>query len=282
NNLAPPVHIEQIIADRAAQDVVSTASEPINLPALTRDLEIEYAALSLVAPEKNQFRIKLEGWDPDWVDMGNGRQKFYSNLPPRSYRFRVIASNNSGVWNEAGDVLEFSIAPAWFQRTSVQVAAVFAFFAMLWAMYRYRVRQIAYVYDTRAQARVDERTRIARELHDTLLQSFHGVLFRLQAVANKLTEAQVKEEFERAIEQASQAVTEGRDAVQNLRGSTVVTNDLAEALGTLGAELASDHAREPDRRAPVVDIVVEGTPRDLHPVVRDDIYRIAGEALRNA
>jgi len=282
NKLAPPVHIEQIKVDRAAHDVDSAEPRSIGLPALTRDFEIDYTALSLVVPEKNRYRVKLEGWDADWVDMGNGRQKFYSNLPPRPYRFHVIASNNSGVWNETGDVLEFSIAPAWYQRISFRTAVVVGFFSLVWALIRYRERQIAHVYDTRVQARVDERTRIARELHDTLLQSFHGLLFRFQAATNKLPDSQAKQELERTIDQAAQAITEGRDAVQGLRGSTVLTNDLAEALGTLGAELANDHTGEADRRAPVVDVVVEGATRDLHPVVRDDIYRIAGEALRNA
>src|SRR5262249_33533159 len=109
NKLPPPVHIEQITADRITHAPASDGS--VRLPALTRDLEIDYAALSLVVPEKNRFKVKLDGWDRDWVDMGNRRQKPYSNLPPRSYRFRVIASNDSGVWNETGDVLEFSIAP---------------------------------------------------------------------------------------------------------------------------------------------------------------------------
>jgi len=280
NRLPPPVQIEQMTADRSP--VRLDAAGHATLPALTRDLQIDYTALSLVTPEKNRFKVKLEGWDGDWLDVGNQRQKSYNYLPPRSYRFHVIASNNSGVWNETGDVVEFSILPAWYQRTSVRTAAVLGFFALLWAMYRYRVRQIAHVYDTRVQARVDERTRIARELHDTLLQSFHGLLFRFQAATNALPQSPIKQEFERTIDQASQAITEGRDAVQNLRVSTVVTNDLAEALGTLGEELAGEHAGEPGRHTPAVEVVIEGTPRDLHPVVRDDIYQIAGEALRNA
>jgi len=279
NSLAPPARIEHITADRQEYEA---GTGRIQLPALTRDLQIDYTALSLVAPEKNRFRIRLEGRDPGWRDVGNRRQVFYNDLPPGPYRFHVIASNNSGVWNETGDVLEFSIAPAWYQRTSIRTAAVLGVFALLWAMYQYRVRQIAHVYDTRVQARVDERTRIARDLHDTLLQSFHALIFRLQATANTLPQSPARQELERTIDQAAEAITEGRDAVQNLRGSTLVTNDLAEALGTLGAELASDRVGEPDRRTPVVDVTVEGTPRDLHPVVRDDIYRITGEALRNA
>jgi hypothetical protein len=95
NNLPPPVHIEQITADRKTHD----ATLNLRLPPLVRDLEIDYTALSLVAPEKNRFKYKLEGYDRDWQDVGNRRQAFYGNLSPRNYRFRVIASNNSGVWN---------------------------------------------------------------------------------------------------------------------------------------------------------------------------------------
>jgi signal transduction histidine kinase/ligand-binding sensor domain-containing protein len=282
NKLPPPVHVEQVTADRKTYDATSDSTGQLRLPALIRDLEIDYTALSLVAPEKNRFRVKLEGWDRDWQDVGTRRQAFYNNLPPRSYRFRVIASNNSGVWNETGATLDFSIAPAYHQTAWFRAASVIGVLALLWAAYQYRVRQVAAAFDARLQERVNERTRIARDLHDTLLQSFHGLLFRFQAATNKLSDSPVKQEFETAIDQAAQAITEGRDAVQNLRTSTVVTNDLAEAIGTLGAELAAAQTSDAKSRPTVVDVAVEGTSRDLHPIIRDDIYRIAGEALRNA
>jgi ligand-binding sensor domain-containing protein/signal transduction histidine kinase len=279
NTLPPPVVIEAVTADRVVHDLVSNPASTLTLPALTRDLQIDYTALSLVVPEKNRFKYMLEGKDREWQDVGTRRQAFYNDLKPRSYRFRVIASNNSRVWNETGDTLEFSIPPAWYQRTSVQSAAVVGFLALLWAGYRYRVRQIAHLYDARVQARVDERTRIARDLHDTLLQNFHGVLFRFQAIANLLPDrpVQAKQDFEKAIDQANQAIVEGRDAVQDLRGGIDV-GDLPTAISTLGRELAvgDESAR------PVVNIAIEGTPRALHPIVRDDVYRIAAEALRNA
>src|SRR5262249_33418968 len=101
NTLPPPVYIERITADHETTDAAS-AADRLRLPALTRDLQIDYTALSLVTPEKNRFRIKLEGWDRDWQDVGTRRQAYYNNLPPRSYRFQVVASNNSGVWNETG------------------------------------------------------------------------------------------------------------------------------------------------------------------------------------
>ena len=135
--------------------------------------------------------------------------------------------------------------------------------------------------ELRFDERVNERTRIARDLHDTLLQSLHGLLLNFQRAANLLPErpAEAKQRLEGAIDQAAQAITESRDAVQGLRSSTVVTNDLAVAIQALGEELA---AKQTSENPPLVHVAVEGTPRDLNPILRDDVYRIAGEALRNA
>jgi signal transduction histidine kinase len=144
-----------------------------------------------------------------------------------------------------------------------------------------RVRHIARDYQQRLDNRVDERTRIARELHDTLLQSFHGLLLRFQTAAYLLPERPVeaKEKLDGAIKHAANAITEGRDAVQGLRASTVEGNELSGAIRALGDELVKDTAAHP---APGFSVTVEGEPRALHPIVRDDIYKIAAEALRNA
>jgi signal transduction histidine kinase len=277
NKLPPPVHIEEITADRKTYET----SSDLRLPALIRDLEISYTALSLLAPEKIRFRVKLEGYDHDWKDMGNDRRAFYTNLAPRNYRFRVMASNNSGVWNEAGDAFDFSIKPAYYQTTWFQASCATAFLGLLWALYRYRLHQIAQEFNARLEERVNERTRIARELHDTLLQSFQGLMLRFQVAHEELPghPAQARKTLENALDQAAQAITEGRDAVQGLRSSTVETSDLARAIGALGEELAGDETTS-KRVESFVD--VEGTPRDIHPILRDEIYRIGGEALRNA
>jgi signal transduction histidine kinase len=272
-----PVHIEQIIADGKSYD----ASSGLRLPPRVRDLAIDYTGLSFVAPEKVLFRYKLEGWDRDWHDARNRRQAFYSNLPPRNYRFRVIASNNSGVWNERGASLDFSIAPAYWQTSWFRALCVAAFLALLWGLYQVRLRQVARQFNLRLEERVSERTRIARELHDTLLQSFQGVLLKFQATSYLLPgrPEEARKTLESTIEQAAQAITEGRDAVQGLRSSTVVTTDLACAITTLGQELA---AGETNANAAEFHVGVEGTPRDLYPILRDEVYRIAREALRNA
>ncbi len=138
NKLPPPVHIEQVTAGRKTYD----ASNGLRLPPHIRDLEIDYTALSFVAPEKVRFRYKLEGLDYDWQEVGNRRQAFYTNLPPRNYRFRVIACNNSGVWNEEGATLDFAITPAYYQTNWFRALCGAIFLALLWAAYQLRVRQL--------------------------------------------------------------------------------------------------------------------------------------------
>jgi signal transduction histidine kinase/ligand-binding sensor domain-containing protein len=282
NKLPPPVHIEQISADRKTYwSSSSDASSHLRLPPRVRDVWIDYTALSLVAPEKVRFRYKLEGQDPNWIEVANDRQAQYSNLAPGHYRFRVTACNNSGVWNEAGTFLDFSVAPAYYQTTWFRLSCLAAFALLLWAAYLLRVRQLAHQFNMRLEERVGERTRIARDLHDTLLQSFQALLPRLQAAIYKLPESPVeaRKTLEVAVDQASEAITEGRDAVQGLRASTVEQNDLALAIRTVGEELASaDH----NQSSPEFNVVVEGTSRNLHPILRDEVYRLAAEALRNA
>ena len=278
NALPPPVHIEQVTADRQTY-----SPEPgLRLPPLIRDLEVDYTALSFVAPEKNRFRVKLEGRDTDWQDVGTRRQMFYADLAPGAYRFRVMASNNSGVWNEAGAFLDFSIAPAYYQTAWFRAAFAAAVLALCWASYQFRLRYLAQAFNRRLDERVNERTRIARELHDTLLQSFQGLMLRFQSARDLLPAdpARAVDALDGALNRADQALVEGRDAIQNLRSSTVAGNELAQAIATLAQELTD--APGGARGATTFRISVAGPPRDLHPIVRDDVHHIAREALRNA
>jgi signal transduction histidine kinase/ligand-binding sensor domain-containing protein len=279
NRIPPPVYVEAVRADRKGYAM----SGLVRLPARSRDIEIDYTALSFSIPQKVRFRYKLDGRDQRWQDAGTRREVFYSDLPPGQYTFHVIASNNDGVWNEADASLAFFIAPAYYQTTWFRTGIAVAALAVLWAMYQLRLRRMAATFEARLQERVNERTRIARELHDTLLQSFHGVMFRFQAAANVLPDrpGEARQRLDTALKQGTQAMREGRDAVQGLRASTTVTNDLAIALGTLGDELAATAINgTPGETA--LDVVIHGTPRTLRPIMRDDIYRIGSEALRNA
>jgi signal transduction histidine kinase/ligand-binding sensor domain-containing protein len=284
NKLPPPVHIEQINADHKTywQNLTGdTASSKPGLPALVRDLTIDYTALSLVVPEKVGFRYKLEGWDRDWQDAGTRRQAFYTNLRPRQYRFRVMACNNSGVWNEAGDTLDFFVAPAYYQTTWFRLSCVAAFLALLWGLYQLRVRQLAREFNAGLEARVNERTRIARELHDSLLQGFQGLMFRLQAVRDLLPgrASEAMQALDIALERGDKAIAEGRDTVSDLREPIMGDGDIAQALTALGKELALQSG---NGLVPCVRVLLEGKQRELNPMLRDEIYRIAREALRNA
>jgi signal transduction histidine kinase len=169
----------------------------------------------------------------------------------------------------------------WYQANWFRVLCVVAVLTLLFAAYRFRVHQLAHQFNMTLDARVSERTRIARELHDTLLQSFHGLLLRFQSAANLLPARPIeaKQRLDNAIDQAAAAITEGRDAVQGLRSSAVETTELADGIKAIAEELTSDaSAIDP----PDIDVEIEGAPRNLNPIVRDEAYRIAAEALRNA
>lgn len=274
NETPPPVHVEQVTSDSIPYD----ARDGLQLPALQRNLEITYTGLSLTVPERMQFRYKLEGRDVDWQDAGNRRQAFYTDLSPGPYRFRVIAANSSGLWNQEGDTLEFSIEPAWWQTNIFRAACAAVSLLLLFGLYKLRVVQLSRRFGTTLEARVNERMRIARELHDTLLQTFHGLVLRLQAAHQLWPSKDGHKILEEGIDQAAEAVAEGRKAVQGLRSGAMESNDLAEAIRTLGQVLATDPASQVGK----FGVEVQGRPRSLHPVVRDDIFRIVGEALRNA
>jgi signal transduction histidine kinase/ligand-binding sensor domain-containing protein len=279
NDLPPPVHIEQIVADRKTywQRVTGAEVSNVRLPARIRDLQIDYTAVSLVAPEKVHFKYKLERQDQDWREVVNDRQVQYSNLSPGSYRFRVIASNNSGVWNDTGDTLEFSVAPAYYQTSWFLALCVAAFLSAIWGLYRLRLYQIAREFNAQLDVRVDERTSLARDLHDTLLQTFQAALIQMQAAYNMFSRRpeQAMERLQKAIATSEGAIAEGREAIQNMRSSTVTKNDLAQALRVAGDQMAAESSS-------TFDVMVQGSSRDVHPILRDEVYRIALEALRNA
>ena len=209
NKVPPPVHIERITANGKTYD----ASNGLRLPPRIRDLKIDYTALSFVVPEKVRFRYQLEGQDRNWREVANDREVQYSNLPPGDYVFRVTADNNSGVWNQAGATLEFSVAPAWFQTNWFYTSCVLASLLIAWTVYRIRMRQVARNLHARFDERLSERARIARDLHDTLLQSFQASLIQMQRARNhfsRSTEEAIRT-LNNAIGGAEQAIVEGRD-----------------------------------------------------------------------
>ena len=307
NNLPPPVHIEQVNADGKTywQNLSGDASSSHpKLPPQVHDLEIDYTALSFVAPEKDRFRYMLEGVDRDWQDVGNRRQAFYTNLPPRNYRFRVIACNNSGVWNEAGDSLEFFIAPAYWQTTWFRALCVFTFLALLWAFYQVRVRALKrrHTLLERNQALLEEnqslleqhqveiralneqlikkqeaeRMRISGELHDGVLQQITSLTLRLGKVRNQMpSDSEAKGTVAGLQQQLIQIGTDIRHLSHELHPALLQESGLPAALCAYCEEFSSV------RGLPVL-CEAERSVEELSPGAALCLYRIAQEALGNA
>ena len=272
NSVRPPVVIRSVTADEKSYSTFIKAT----LPPLTKNLRIDYTALSLTLPERVRFRYKLDGWDDFWQDAGTRRVAFYTNLGPGSYVFHVIACNNDGVWNEEGATIAFNVAPAWYQTYLFQAVYILAGCLVVWAIYRFRVRQVARAISARFDERLAERTRLAQELHDTFLQTVQGSKMVAEDALDKSSDL---DRMRRALEQMviwlGQATSEARAALNSLRNSTTEQNDLAEAF-----RRATQNGLIPGSM--VANFSVVGETADMHPIVRDEIYRIVYEAIRNA
>jgi signal transduction histidine kinase/ligand-binding sensor domain-containing protein len=272
NPTPPPVHVEGLVADGKSYALAS----PITLPPLSRDLHIDYTALSFVMPQRIGFRYILEGRDTGWQNPGLRRQAFYSDLRPGSYRFRVIASNNDGVWNETGATLDFKVAAAWYQTMWFRSLCAVVGVLLLWAIYRLRVRRIAATMKARFDERLAERTRIARDLHDTFLQTIQGSKLVADDALSATTDLpRMRQAMEKLSAWLGRATDEGRAALNSLRSSTMEVNDLAESFRRALEECRTHSSME-------VSLQVSGQIQEMHPIVRDEVYRIGYEAIRNA
>jgi signal transduction histidine kinase/ligand-binding sensor domain-containing protein len=251
------------------------------LPTYTSAVRFDYIALSLTKPEKVRYRYRLEGVDGSWRETTEAHQALYSKLHPGRYTFRVIAANNDGVWSESGASLIFVIPRAFAQTGWFIALCVGCVLAVIWILLRLRVRQVRRRLEQRMEDRLTERTRIARELHDSLLQGFQGLMFRLQAVRQLLPgrPSDAAAFLDSAMHAGDVAIGEGRHAVQNLRSTPTDDSDLATSLSAMANEL--DASIDPASR-PEYKVIVEGRQRELKATVRDDAYRIAREAICNA
>jgi signal transduction histidine kinase len=246
------------------------------LPARTKDLQIVYTALSLTIPERIRFRYRLEGQDQGWRDVGNRREAIYTNLGPGTYRFRVIACNNDGVWNETGAVLDFTIAPTFYQTWWFKTLCGIAGAGAIWLVYLLRVNQVALQFQMRLDDRLAERERIARELHDTLLQGVQGLMLHFDAAMKQLPPlGPARPLMEKALHVADQVLLEGRERVRGLRSAAMPLQELSILLARCGEELAEGSAT-------TFKLAVVGSSRALDPIVLDEMYRIGREALLNA
>jgi signal transduction histidine kinase/ligand-binding sensor domain-containing protein len=279
NELPPPVYVEQITADHATYD----AAPGLRLPPRLRDLQIDYTALSLVAPEKNRFRIKLEGRDRDWQDVGTRRQAFYTDLGPGTYRFRVAASNNSGVWNETGATLDFAIAPAFNQTPWFRAVVAAALAALLWAAYRFRMRlferhsaEITALNDRLMTAQEQERTRIAGELHDSVMQRITALSLVLGTAKRKMPpDSGAKEMVGDVQRQLIDVGVEIRQISHDLHPPALQAAGLPEALRGYCDAFGK-------ARAIPISCDADGSLADLSPGASLALYRVAQEALGNA
>lgn len=269
--LKPPVVIESMLSDgvtyRGIQDLVA--------PVAGKDIQINYTSTSLTMPERVQFQYRLDGLDSDWREAGSRRQAFYTNLKHGSYRFRVKAVNGDGVWSQDTAELAFKVPPAFYETIWFRSLAVLMLAAIIVTLYRFRLRQVAARVRLSMEARHQERERIARELHDTILQGTQGLVLSFQALAGQLqTNDKVRLSMESLLDQAELAIESARKSVSNLRDFDTNPTSLVEMFEALMDELSD---------APIpVRLSVHGTEPTLNNDLPEQIFRIGREAVLNA
>ncbi len=278
NRLPPPVVLEEAWANK----FTLARNGRTSVPAGNNTFDFRFTALSFSAPEKLHFKYRLEPFDKDWVNAGTRRTAHYTNMGPGDYSFHVAAVNNYGIWSEREASVRFALLPHFYQTIWFRVACIAAFLGMIWGIHQLRVRQLAHQFHMRLEERVSERTRIARDLHDTLLQSFQGLVFRFQAARYQLPDRpeEASDALDSALVSADQAIAEGRSTIQELRSGSSEESNLEQMLLATGRELAS--SQNGGDSAPSLRVIVEGERRTKRAMMREEVYRIARELLRNA
>lgn len=259
---------------------VDGASVPLDhaphLASRPQRIAFDLVGLSLAVPERVRFRYRLDGFDQRWSDPTANPQAIYTNLGPGPYRLRVMASNVDGDWNGQEATLRFSIAPAFWQTWWFQVSCAAALLLAAAALYRFRLHQLTRQLNMRFEERLAERTRIAQDLHDTLLQGFLSASMQLHVAADAVPEeSPAKPRLERILTLMSQVIEEGRHAVQGLRSPRADSHDLDQAFSRIQREMGFQDDVS-------FRVIVQGHPRPMHPILRDEIYRIGREAVVNA
>jgi signal transduction histidine kinase/ligand-binding sensor domain-containing protein len=269
NPIPPPVVVEQAVVDGTPLDLTSTG----NVVFRGRQLQIAYTALSLMVPERIRFKYRLEGLDRNWTEAEGRRNVAYVDLPPRHYRFHVIACNNDGVWNSEGAVLAFLVKPYFYQTWWFAAVSIGAIGVLAWGAHRLRVRRVV----SRLQLIAQERARLMRELHDSLLQGFAGVVYQLEAVARQFdTAPQIsKQRLERAIEQADRSLLEARRTITSIRLPALDNSTLPEALSAIAAQLTEDSSI-------AVCLEVKGHVQQFPYDQQANVYLIGREAMTNS
>ncbi|HUA60120.1 MAG TPA: triple tyrosine motif-containing protein, partial [Verrucomicrobiae bacterium] len=273
SELAPAlVHVESVAVDGRPL----TMGPILRYPADRQRVVFNFAGLSLAVPGRVRYRYLLDGYDRDWSLPTESREAAYTNLQPASYTFRVMASNSEGLWNGASASVPLEVEPMLWQTWWFRAIAVGFLAAAIFASFRYRIARIRAALNLRFEERLAERTRIAQELHDTLLQGFISASMQVHVAADMLPEESASRPLlARAIQLMQQVIEEGRNAVRGLRASGGASVPLETALSHIEQELTAES--QADFR-----VVVEGQRRDLHPLLQDEVYRIGREALINA
>lgn len=280
NTVPPLTAIEQILIDGSEGShpaATVPAAGPLTIPPGTEHLTLHYAGLSFAAPQKVHFRYKLEGFDRDWIDAGPRRTAFYTNLPPGKYRFLVYAANNDGVWSLAPAALPFSLQPHLYQTRWFLLLCGLALGALGYLVYRSRVRLLASQY----QAVLAERTRIAREIHDTLAQGYVGISVQLE-VATRLLRTSPEaaaNQLDLTKELVRTSLADARSSIWELRSPE--TADATEP-DSLPLRLAADIEARRQSDGPAIRLDVRGTARSLDGRLEDQFLRVAQEAVANA
>lgn len=269
NEQPPPIAIERVVVDD--QEVATNA--PITLSPEKARFEFYYTGLSFIAPNKVTFKYKLEGFDPDWIEAGTRRVAWYTNIPAGQYRFVVRACNNDGVWSESAASVEFLLQPRFYQTWWFYAVCLLSLGLCVWLWYRLRVKRL----EGHFAAILAERTRIAREIHDTLAQGFAGISVQLELVARLLTKAPdaAKPHLDQARQLVRSSLDEARRSVWALRSQSLENSDLPSALNETVRQLLTN--------TPIQwQVQVSGTYRQLSHVIEDHLLRIGQEAITNA
>jgi signal transduction histidine kinase/ligand-binding sensor domain-containing protein len=272
--IATPPHV--FVTSISVDGKLTRDPKDFLLPVHANAIEIDYTATSLLIPERVLFRYKLDGFDKDWQDAGARRQAFYSGLPPGRYRFRVLACNSEGIWNEKGASIDFEIPPSFMQSPTFKVLCAILAIALLALLYRIRLRLVMNQIRTRLYERLGERERIARDLHDTFFQAIQGLLLRFNTGTSLLKpDEPARAIFDEALVQSDQVMMEGRELLLDLRTGLGEASGLSEAFAA--AEVDFRKIRDVSFK-----VIVHGEPKALHPVVFEEVYRLGREALINA
>src|SRR5438445_1511063 len=269
NDQPPPVAIEEIRVDNES----ITPSQTIELSPGKSRLDFYYTALSFVAPEKVRFKYKLEGFDRDWVDGGTRRVAYYTNLRPGRYKFRVIASNNDGLWNPAGAAFDLYLKPHFYQTYWFYALCTLILAILVWQLYRFRLKRV----ESQFAAVLQERNRIAREIHDNLAQEMLGISVQLEVVARTMPASAelAKTHLDRVRMLVRHGIAEARRYVWDLRSQALDKNDLPAALSDTARRLTAETAVQ-------AKVEVSGTFRPLSELIEGNLLRIGQEAINNA